>query len=243
MLEKKATLSRVFWTLKSNRKWIASQHVENGLQINIKRLAGGGKTKWIISVFTCPALYIMIIHSITWKYHNYENTLFTVQLKLYLYQVSTDTNTANSDGTKWVGWRPLEPDFYHCFSVKRTTNRDFRSKITRLISHQYSIMFGQSLIFKMHTQARKKCILFRKKGNENFLEGNINYRWVKRRDESNWGHTHKPILKKTKSQKRFLEYEDFKATYRSFKQSFEPGKFNCSLPTVFTNDIDDVACG
>lgn len=73
-------------------------------------------------------------------------------------------------------WRPLEPDFYHCFSVKRTTNRDFRSKITRLISHQYSIMFGQSLIFKMHTQARKKCILFRKKGNENFLEGNINYR-------------------------------------------------------------------
>ena len=202
MLEKKATLSRVFWTLKSNRKWIASQHVENGHQINIKRLAGGGKTKWIRSVFTCPALYIMIIHSITWKYHNYENILFTVQLKLYLYQISTDTITEHYVRT-WPNeivklgsrgdWFLLN---HHCFSVKRTTNRDFRSKITRLISHKYSIMFGQFLIFKMHTQARKKCILFRKKGNENFLEGNINYRWVKRRDESNWGHTHKPILKK-----------------------------------------------
>ena len=209
MLEKKDTLSRVFWTLKSNRKWIASQHVENGLQINIKRLAGGGKTKWIISVFTCHALYIMIIHSITWKYHNYENILFTVQLKLYLYQVSIDTINEHYVRTwpnEMVQLASRGPWFllnHHCFSVKRTTNRDFRSKITRLISHQYSIMFGQSLIFKMHTQARKKCILFRKKGNENFLEGNINYRWVKRRDESNWGHTHKPILKKPNRKRDF----------------------------------------
>ena len=46
---------------------------------------------------------------------------------------------------------------------------------------------------------------------------------------------------KNESQKRFLEYEDFKATYCSFKQSFKPGKFNSHLPTVYMIDVGDFA--